>query len=185
MVRTFKNLARISLFAEHNALKAVPDEIKQSVKFKQIAGSVREVGIIEPMVVARSKDQKGKCLLLDGHMRHAVLTDIAATEVRNLIAKDDEAYTYNKRINRLAIVQEHFMIVRAIERGMSEEKLATALNLDIKGIKRRRVMLIGICPEVVELLKDKSVNSRTFEVLRKMKPMRQIEAAELMWGMSL
>ena len=41
-------------------------------------------------------------------------------------------------------------------------------------------MLVGICPEVVELLKDKSVNSRTFEVLRKMKPMRQIEAAELM-----
>ena len=55
-------------------------------------------------------------------MRHAVLTDIAATEVRCLIAEDDEAYTYNRRINRLATVQEHFMIVRAIERGVSEEK---------------------------------------------------------------
>ncbi len=54
-------------------LKAVPEEIKQSVKFKQIARSVSEVGIIEPLVVARSKDQKGKYLLLDGHMRHAVL----------------------------------------------------------------------------------------------------------------
>jgi hypothetical protein len=72
------------------------------------------------------------------------------------------------------------MIVRAIERGVSQEKLAKALNLDIKGIKRRRALLVGICPEVIELLKDKSVNSRTFEVLRKMKPMRQIEAAELM-----
>ena len=41
-------------------------------------------------------------------------------------------------------------------------------------------MLVGICPEVVDLLKDKSVNPDTFEVLRKMKPMRQIEAAELM-----
>ena len=41
-------------------------------------------------------------------------------------------------------------------------------------------MLVGICPEVVELLKDKSVNPERFEVLRKMKPMRQIEAAELM-----
>src|SRR2546427_3175706 len=95
-------------------LKTVPEEIKQSVKFKQIARSVSEVGIIEPLVVARSEDQKGKYLLLDGHMRHAVLTDIAATEVRCLIAADDEAYTYNKRINRLATVQEHFMIVRAI-----------------------------------------------------------------------
>ena len=43
------------------------------------------------------------------------------------------------------------MIVRAIERGVSEEKLAKALTLDIKGIKRRRVMLVGICPEVVEV----------------------------------
>ena len=125
-------------------------EFKQSAKFKQIARSVSEVGIIEPLVVARSKDENGNYLLLDGHMRHAVLTDIAATEVRCLIAADDEAYTYNKRINRLATVQEHFMIVRAIERGVSEEKLAKALNLDIKGIKRRRVMLVGICPEVVE-----------------------------------
>lgn len=161
-------------------LRTVPDAIKQSAKFKQIAKSVLEVGIIEPLVVARSTDQKEKYLLLDGHIRHAVLTDMQTTDVRCLIAADDEGYTYNKRINRLATIQEHLMIVRAVERGVSEEKLAKALNLDIKGIRRRRVMLVGICPEVVELLKDKSVNSRTFEVLRKMKPMRQIEAAELM-----
>lgn len=161
-------------------LKAVPEAIKQSAKYKQIARSVREIGIIEPLVVARSKDQKARYLLLDGHMRHAALIEIAATEARCLIAADDEAYTYNKRINRLATVQEHFMIVRAINRGVSEDKLAKALNLDIKAIKRRRTLLVGICPEVVELLKDKSVNPTTFDVLRKMKPMRQIEAGELM-----
>src|SRR5262245_46201977 len=161
-------------------LRTVPEAIRRSAKFKQIAQSVAEIGIIEPLVVARSKDHKGKYLLLDGHMRHAVLTDMATTEVRCLIADDDEAYTYNKRINRLATVQEHFMIVRAIERGVPEDKLAKALNLDIKAIQRRRMLLVGICPEVVELLKDKSVNPTTFDVLRKMKPMRQIEAAELM-----
>jgi RepB plasmid partitioning protein len=73
------------------------------------------------------------------------------------------------------------MVVRAIERGVSEDKLAKALNLDVKAIKRRRTLLVGVCPEVVELLKDKSVNPNTFGVLRKMKPMRrQIDAAELM-----
>jgi ParB-like chromosome segregation protein Spo0J len=161
-------------------LKTVPEAIKRSAKFKQIAQSVAEIGIIEPLVVSRSRDQKGQYLLLDGHVRHAVLLDMEATEVRCLVAADDEAYTYNKRINRLATVQEHFMIVRAVERGVSEEKLAKALNLDVRGIKRRRVLLVGICPEAIELLKDKSVNSRTFDILRKMKPMRQIEAAELM-----
>jgi ParB-like chromosome segregation protein Spo0J len=161
-------------------LKIVPDAIKQTSKFRQIATSVSEIGIIEPLVVARSKNQTGRYLLLDGHMRLAALADIAATEVQCLIAADDEAYTYNKRINRLATVQEHLMIVRAIERGVSEDKLANALNLDVKAIKRRRTLLVGICPEVVELLKDKSVNPNSFEVLRKMKPMRQIDAAELM-----
>lgn len=72
------------------------------------------------------------------------------------------------------------MIVRAIERGVSEDRLATALNLDVKAIRRRRTMLLDISPDVVDLMKDKSVNPSTFAVLRKMRPMRQIEAAELM-----
>jgi ParB-like chromosome segregation protein Spo0J len=161
-------------------LRTVPDEIKRSTKYKQIANSVREIGLIEPLVVAPARDQAGRYLLLDGHMRYAALTGAGTTEARCLIADDDEAYTYNKRINRLATVQEHFMVVKAIERGVSEEKLAKALSLDIKAIQRRRALLVGICPEVVELLKDKSINPTTFDVLRKMKPMRQIEAAELM-----
>jgi len=37
-----------------------------------------------------------------------------------LIADDDEAFTYNKRVNRLATVQEHYMIVKALERGVSK-----------------------------------------------------------------
>lgn len=161
-------------------LRAVSGDLKASVKYQRIMRSIAEVGIIEPLVVARSEDQKGCYLLLDGHLRLAVLGDVGALEVRCLVADDDEAFTYNKRISRLATVQEHLMIVRAIERGVSEDKLAKALNMDVKAIRRRRTMLAGICPEVVEMFKDKSVNPNTFEILRKMKPMRQLEAAELM-----
>ena len=72
------------------------------------------------------------------------------------------------------------MIVRAIERGVPEEKIAKALDVDVKQIKRRRGLLEGICAEVIDLLKDKSINTKTFETLKHMKPARQIEAAELM-----
>ena len=41
-----------------------------------------------------------------------------------------------------------------------------------------------MCPEVAELLKDKSVDTTVFTLLRKMKPMRQIEAVELMSAMN-
>lgn len=163
-------------------LRAVSADLKQTAKYRRIARSVLEVGIIEPLVVARSQKETadGRFLLLDGHLRHAVLADAGEQTARCLIADDDEAFTYNKRINRLATIQEHFMIVRAIDRGVSEDRLAKALDLDVKAIRRRRTMLAGICREVVDLLKDKTLNPSTLEVLRKMKPMRQIEAAELM-----
>jgi hypothetical protein len=44
--------------------------------------------------------------------------------------------------------------------------------------------LDGICAEAVELLKDKDVSQKAFVALRKMVPMRQIEAAELMVAMN-
>lgn len=161
-------------------LKTISPTIRASSKYRQIASSIAEVGIIEPLVVARTQDRSGRYMLLDGHLRHAVLIETGASEVRCLISKDDEAFTYNKRINRLATIQEHLMIVRAIERGVPEDRLAKALNLDVRAIRRRRTMLVGISPEVIDLLKDKSVNPTTFAILKKMRPLRQIEAAELM-----
>jgi hypothetical protein len=123
-------------------------------------------------------------LLLDGHLRIEVLKEMGATEVVCIISTDDEAYTYNKRVSRLAIVQEHKMILKAIERGVSEERIAKTLNLDIKTLQQKKRMLTGICPEAVELLKDKHVALGTFWIFKKMVPFRQIEAAELMVAMN-
>jgi ParB-like chromosome segregation protein Spo0J len=36
-------------------------------------------------------------LLLDGHIRLEMLKEIGETQVRCLVATDDEAFTYNKR----------------------------------------------------------------------------------------
>lgn len=161
-------------------LKQVRDTVKNSVKYRRIAKSIGEVGIIEPIVVAPPQASANQYLLLDGHMRYTILRDGGETTARCLIASDDESFTYNKRINRIATIQEHFMLVRALERGVPEEKLAKALDINVKVLKRRRTMLDGVAPEVVDMLKDRIVSPVTFETLRKMKPMRQIEAAELM-----
>lgn len=154
-------------------LKKLAPEVKLSAKYKRIARSIEEVGIIEPLIIARS-ETKDQFLLLDGHVRLEILIESGISTVRCLIADDDEAFTYNKRINRLSTIQEHYMVVKAIARGVSEEKLARALNVDTSAIRRRRSLLNGICPEVVELLEEKVVNKVTFDVLRKMRPMRQI-----------
>ena len=165
-------------------LKLVSSAIKKSPKYAQIVASIREVGIVEPPVVARDHSEPGKYLLLDGHLRIDVLKDMGQTDVTCLVSTDDEAFTYNKRVNRLAMIQEHKMILKAIERGVPEERIAKALNVDVQSIVRKRRLLEGICPEVAEILKDKHIAINTFTELKKMVPLRQIEAAELMVAMN-
>lgn len=159
--------------------KILPTGIIESAKYKRIAASVAEVGVVEPLVVAQA-GAGGVYALLDGHVRLNVLKARGEAEARCVIAADDEAFTYNKRVNRLAPIQEHYMIVRAIERGVSMQKLARALNVDVAAIRQRRQLLNGIHADVAELLKDKPVGINAFQKLRKMKPIRQLEVAELM-----
>ena len=158
--------------------KTIEARVKRSVKFCRIAASIAELGLVEPLVVSREED--GRFRLLDGHARLAALISAGAVEARCLVALDDEAFTYNKRVSHLATIQEHYMIIKALERGASEARIAASLNLDVAAIRKRRGMLDGICPEVVDLLKSKSVNIGVFSALRRMRPMRQIEAVELM-----
>ncbi|HEY4311099.1 MAG TPA: plasmid partitioning protein RepB C-terminal domain-containing protein [Pirellulales bacterium] len=165
-------------------LKLVSAALRRTPKYLQIATSIREVGIIEPPVIARDRESPGKYLLLDGHLRVEILKEIGAAEVGCLISTDDEGYTYNKRVNRLAIIQEHRMILKAIERGASDARIAKALNIDVKTLQVKKQLLAGICPEAVELLKDKHVTVKAFAALKKMIPLRQIEAADLMIAMN-
>jgi hypothetical protein len=165
-------------------VKQLPAKIKKSRKYQQISASIQEVGIIEPPVVARQRGRKGKFLLLDGHLRIEVLKEIEVDEVTCLVATDDEAYTYNKRINRLATIQEHKMILKAIERGVPANRIAKALKVNISSIRQKRRLLEGICPEATELLKDRHCPINTFQSLKKMKPMRQVEVTELMIAMN-
>ena len=170
--------------ADIQPLKLVCSAVKSTPKYTQIVASIGEVGIVEPPVVARNRTEPGKYLLLDGHLRIEVLKDMGQTEVVCLLSTDDEAFTYNKRINRIAMIQEHRMILKAAEQGVSEKRLAKALNVDVQSIRRKRNLLDGICTEVAEILKDKHIAINTFTELKKMMPLRQIEAAELMVAMN-
>lgn len=180
----FELQTRVLALSDISPLHGVTAGTKKSPKFQQILASVKVEGLVEPPVVARDKDDRGKYLLVDGHLRLEALKELGHQTVMCLIALDDEAYTYNKRISRIAIIQEHLMILKAIEKGVPEATLAKTLNVDIPQIKMKKRLLKGICAEVVELLKDRIVPMTTFTELRKMKPMRQIEAVELMIAMN-
>jgi hypothetical protein len=72
------------------------------------------------------------------------------------------------------------MILKATRNGLSEERIAKVLRVDVASIKQKRDLLNGVCQEAAEILKNKHVSLGVFSVLKKMKPMRQIEVAELL-----
>jgi ParB-like chromosome segregation protein Spo0J len=158
--------------------REITPNYRKSEIYLRIMASLEHVGLIEPVVVFPRNP--GDYLLLDGHVRLDILKSKNIGEVRAIFATDDEAYTYNKRINFIPPVAQHFMILKALTNGISEERIAKALNLDVARIRRKRDLLDGICPEVVEIVRNKQVNEGIFAILKKMKPIRQIEAAEHM-----
>src|SRR5690348_14658793 len=161
-------------------VRSIGKTVKASHKYRQIACSIEEIGIVEPPVVCPDKQKQGLFLLLDGHLRLEVLKDLGRLEVECLLSTDDEAFTYNKRISRLSAIQEQRMIAKAIERNVPREKIAKALEINVRSLNRKANLIDGICEEAVALLKDKMCPMAIFDVLRKMVPMRQIEAAELL-----
>lgn len=149
-------------------------------KFMQILASIKAVGLIEPLTVGPAEKKTGHRILLDGHLRLLALRTLEHTEAPCLESTDDESYTYNTRINRLSSIQEHLMLCRAVEKGVTARRLADALDLDISTITRKLNLLDGICAEAASLLKDQQFAADLGSILKKMKPMRQVECVELM-----
>lgn len=160
--------------------RRLDDSVRKSSKYKCIDASVRELGLIEPLVVFPQPGAGGRYMLLDGHVRYLILKALGATLAKCLIAADDEGFTYNHKVNRLSAIQEHFMILRAVKAGVSEERIARSLNVDVASIRQKRELLDGICPEAVHLLRDRRTTAIALRELRKVQPIRQIEIAELM-----
>ncbi|MFM0305999.1 plasmid partitioning protein RepB C-terminal domain-containing protein [Paraburkholderia sediminicola] len=162
--------------------RPLPHNVIKSRKFLQILASISTVGLVEPVIVARIADDEGRFRILDGRLRVEAVRRLNSTEVLCLVATDDEAYTYNKHISRLTSAQDARMIAKAIERGVPRERIALVLGIDICTVKRRAELLDGICREAAALLADKVCPATTFNTLKRMKPLRQLQAVELMCG---
>ena len=161
-------------------LKTFPDSIRNTQRYQRINASMQEVGIIEPPIVYPQKGSLGVYMMLDGHLRLDVAKRLGHKTIFCLIATDDEAFTYNHKVNQLTPIQEHFMIRKAIKNGVSEERIARTLNVNLATVKQKRDLLDGVCPEAVALLKDRRASAGAIREMKRVKPMRQIEMAELM-----
>jgi predicted regulator of amino acid metabolism with ACT domain len=165
-------------------LKPFREGLKKTKKYQQIASSMRAIGIVEPPVIFGEIGKADSYYILDGNSRIEILKDMGIKEVECLLSKIDDTYTYNRRVNRLASAQDLRMIMRAIEKGVPQQRIAETLGLGITTVRRKANLLNDICEEVRDMLADKVCPMKIFDILRQMTPLRQIEAAELMVGTS-
>lgn len=164
-------------------VRTVRPETRNGQQYLRLSASIREIGLIEPLIIypqERNGKSEQRYTLLDGHYRLDVLKELGRTEVFCLIATDDEAFTFNHKVNRMSPIQEHYMILKALENGVTEERIAATLSVDARAIRLKRDLLAGICPEAVALLKERKVTTKALRELKRAVPMRQIEMAELM-----
>jgi len=176
-------LRKIQVPIEHILpVRQIKDPMNSVSRYQAILVSVKEVGLIEPLMVYPQKDAPGKYLLLDGHLRLFALKELGHTLAECIIARDDECFTYNARVSRVTPIQEHRMIVKAVEMGVNPERIAAALNIPVRVVKAFMNLLVGIHAEVADLLKDKNIAPGTLRLLRRVNAVRQVEIAELMVG---
>lgn len=160
--------------------KQLDARTETSQKYSTIEASIKDIGVIEPISVSAADPDSGKRIVLDGHIRLFILRRMGHKTAPCLEALTEEAYTYNSYVNRMSTVQEYYMIRRAIDRGVSSERLAKALNVKVGLLRKKATLLDGICDEAAQLLKDRRFSPEITAILRKMQPGRQIACAELM-----
>lgn len=159
--------------------KTLPQNFKQSNKYKLIMKTISVLGMIEPVVIYF--DKKQECVkIVDGHLRVEALKELGELKIKCLVSTIYDTYTPNSKVNRTTIIQEYKMIQKAIDAGVSVEKLSIALDMSIESLRGKITILEGIDTEVVNMFANLAVPKGTFYVLKKMKPMAQIENANLM-----
>jgi len=158
--------------------KTLSATAKASAIYKTVEASVGVVGMVEPLVVFRQKDDT--YILLEGHSRLSALLASGEKVAECLVSTDDTALGYKKWVSHLAPIQANKMIVKALDAGVPEDRLAKALNRPVATIRTSRTMLKDICDEALELLKDKPIKEAALRLFKHVKPLRQIEMADLM-----
>jgi len=162
-------------------VRQIKDPQKNIRRYKTIRASIKEVGMIEPLMYIRKRTEVD--ISASGrHLRYFALKELGETDADCIIANDDESFTYNAHISRLAPIQEHKMIVKAVRNGVRPERIAAALNISEKNVRASMKLLDGIHEEAADLLKDKSICPKAICLLKQVTCLRQIEIAEIMVG---
>ena len=79
-------------------VRQVKDPEKTVRRYKPIRASIKEVGMVEPLLVHPQEGGDGTYRLLDGHLRFCALKELGETEADCIIANDGGSFTSKEAI---------------------------------------------------------------------------------------
>jgi ParB/RepB/Spo0J family partition protein len=154
-------------------------------KLEELALSIREYGILEPLVVTPRAD---RYMIIAGERRYraALLAGLTVMPVRVIEANDrlveELALLENVQRQDLTIIEEANAYQALLDRGMSKEELATKLGKMPWRIDER-TSLLNLTPEYQKLVEAGKIgNSEAFEMSRLRASKQEVVLRRIMSG---
>jgi hypothetical protein len=155
-----------------------------SERLRVLQRSLERFGQLAPVVVipvltgARSSND-AQFVVVDGELR---VTGLQLLRAKSAVCIQPVAKSLSdaERLNLPSIAQEHQILSRAVEMGMSVGYLAEVFGIEPSAIKLRLGMLHRICAAALRLIGDEPASEGAYRCLRRLTPPRQVEVAHAM-----
>ena len=147
-------------------------------EFNRILGSIKAVGLIEPLVVYPEGDDY---VILDGVQRYRALLELGVEVAPCILGRQREAFTGNRMVNRVSPVQEHRMIEKSLEE-VDEASIAAALGITTIGHRLKKTLLKRLHPDVAAAFDQGKINRVCAREFTHVRPARQKEILDAMAG---
>lgn len=152
-------------------LRPLRDRKISKQEYDRIVASVKAVGLIEPLVIFPEGDDY---VILDGAQRYKALVELGIDTVPCIVAKQREAFTSNRMVNRVSPIQEHRMIEKSLGE-VDEATIAEALGISQLSHRLRKTLLKQLHPDVAVAFDDGRIARACARELTNVKPPRQKE----------
>jgi hypothetical protein len=147
-------------------------------EFNRILGSIKAVGLIEPLVVY---PEGNDYVILDGVQRYRALLELGVEVAPCILGRQREAFTGNRMVNRVSPVQEHRMIEKSLEE-VDEASIAAALGISTIGHRLKKALLKRLHPDVAAAFDQGKINRVCAREFTHVRPARQKEILDAMAG---
>lgn len=130
-------------------------------KFDELKGSIKEIGLIEPLIVRK---EKGKFEIVAGHRRFLACREIGMTEVSCMIMANDADLAESVKLHENIVREDINLIDEAgFLAGLQKRHKCTGKELAVmvrksEGYVKSRLALLGWPNDLLQALGDGKVN---------------------------